>query len=90
MYDWKVFYNLKERLKGATDTFDSLVPSMISNKTKQQTNKQTNKQTHVKRKLWENYGKELVNFDKFVKALQAAQVAHDQIDTIKIALEALQ
>ena len=31
-----------------------------------------------------NYGKELVNFDKIVKALQATQ---DRIDTIKIALE---
>ena len=73
VYDWNESSATRDRLKEATDTFDSLVLRIIGNP----------------KKLMQggNYGKELVNFDKIVKVLQAAQVAQDRIDAIKLALE---
>ena len=73
VYDWNESSATRERLKEATDTFDSHVLSIIDNPKKLMQGR--------------NYGKELVNFDKIVRVLQAAQVAQDRIDAIKLALE---
>ena len=63
----------QKEIEEATDTADSLCWVLLV----------------IQKKLMKggNYGKELINFDKIVKVLQAVQVAQDRQNAIKTALE---